>query len=298
MRKIDRRKFVREGLAGVTAVSAGMLLPGFQGVGSETVDQVLLGETNMQVSRLALGCGTNSWARKSVFTRAGLNQFLKVARHAHERGVTFIDTADLYGTHSFVRNLFEEIPRDNFQVMTKIWTENNDWNTVAPVDQTLERFKKELGTDYFDIVLLHCMTNGQWITEKGAFRDQLSEAKLRKQVGKVGVSCHNIDALRVAATDPWTDIILARINPAQAKMDGTPEEIMDILETAKDNGKGIIGMKIYGAGDLTKEELREKSLKFACQSKNIHAMTIGMEKTVYVDDTVERMMRLTKRNSG
>ena len=298
MKKINRREFVRTGLVSVSAVSSGFVFSGFNSAIPERIDQVKLGETGLKVSRLAFGCGTNGWAHESVLTRGGMEAFKKVSRHAYDRGITFIDTADSYGTHTFVRELFKEVPRANFQVMTKIWTENNNWNKVVPVKETLTRFKKELDSDYFDIVLLHCLMNGNWVTEKEAFRDQLSEAKQKGDVKLVGVSCHNIDAMRVAVVDPWVDVILARINPAQSNMDGTPEEIMKLLKTAKDNGKGVIGMKIFGAGDLTKEELREKSLNFAWKSGNVHTMTIGMEKTAYVDDAVDRIMRITKKNSG
>ena len=298
MKKFNRREFIRTGIAGASAVSAGMVFSGLAYGSSVQIDQVRLGQTGLNVSRLAFGCGTNGWAHESVLTRGGMEAFKKVSRHAYDRGITFIDTADSYGTHTFVRELFKEVPRENFQLMTKIWTENNNWNKVVPVRQTLDRFKKELGTEFFDIVLLHCLMNGNWVTEKASFRDQLSEAKQKGEIKLVGVSCHNIGAMRVAVTDPWVDVILARINPEQSNMDGTPDEIMKILKTAKDNGKGVIGMKIYGAGDLIKEELREKSLNFAWKSGNVHTMTIGMEKTAYVDDAVERIVKITKNIAG
>ncbi|KOH44117.1 aldo/keto reductase [Sunxiuqinia dokdonensis] len=298
MKKINRREFVRKGIAGVSAVSAGLAFTGFAGPADGTIGQVKLGETGLNVSQLAFGCGTNGWAHESVLTRGGMDAFKKVSRHAYDRGVTFIDTADSYGTHTFVRELFKEVPRDNFQLMTKIWTEDNNWNKVVPVQQTLDRFKKELGAEYFDIVLLHCLMNGNWVTEKASFREQLSEAKQKGEVKLVGVSCHNIDAMKAAVVDPWVDVILARINPDQVRMDGTPEEIMKLLKTAKDAGKGVIGMKIFGGGNLTQEEVREKSLRFAWESGNVHTMTIGMEKTAYVDDAVERIARITKDISG
>ncbi|MGQ8338909.1 aldo/keto reductase [Sunxiuqinia sp. A32] len=294
MKKYTRREFVKTGIAGASVVSAGMVFSGTTFGSNSQIDQVELGKTGLKVSRLALGCGTNSWGRKSEFTRAGLETFKNVARYAHERGVTFFDTADLYGTHTYVKEVLKEIPRDQCQVMTKIWTTDNDWNTVAPVSETLDRFKKELGTDYFDIVLLHCMLDGKWVTEKKEFRDQLSEQKQKGIVKTVGVSCHNIDALRVAATDPWVDIILARINPQQIHMDGSPNEIMEILATATRKGKGVLGMKIFGAGEIKDEELREKSLNYVLKCNKVHAITIGMEKKEYIEDSVERITRITK----
>lgn len=282
------------GLVGVSSVSLGDLwLANFSDPGLK-IDQVEIGHTGLKTSRLALGCGQGSWARQSTFTRAGLEQFLKVAQYAHERGITFLDTADLYGTHPFVGELFKLVPRDRFQLMTKIWTEDNDWYKVEPVNSTLNRFSREMRTDYFDIVLLHCMVDGNWISDKKVLMDQLSEAKQKKRVKNVGVSCHNIDALRVAASDPWVDVILARINPLQLHMDGTPDEIMQILKTAKANGKGVIGMKIYGDGTMKTDQERQSSLKFAIESEHLDAITIGMEKTEYIDYAVDRICKLVK----
>jgi len=293
MKKFSRREVLQAGMAWVSAATAGFAFPGFISRKADQIKQVELGNTGLKVSQLALGCGNSSWARESKFTRMGKEAFLKVAPYAYERGITFLDTADLYGTHPFVKELFQSIPRENFQLMTKFWTTEANWYTLAPVPQALDRFKKELGTDYFDIVLLHAMENGEWIKEKEEFRDGLSKAKQSGVIKKVGVSCHNIDALRVAAEDPWVDIILARINPYQMVMDGTPDEIMKILNTASDNGKGIIGMKIFGDGKMTTDEQRYRSLKFSVSNKNIHAVTIGLETREYVDYAVEKVVEFS-----
>ena len=292
MKKFTRREVLKTGLAGVSALSTGFLITGSGCKTEPKIDQVNLGQTGLQVSRLAFGCGNSSSAQQSKFTRLGQDRFLEVAQYAYERGITFLDTADLYGTHPFVRELFKIIPRENFQLMTKIWTTDNEWHTVVPVQETIDRFKKELNTDHFDIVLLHCMMDGNWITEKENYRDKLSEMKQKGQIKQLGVSCHNIDALKVAATDPWVDIILARINPNQLYMDGTPEEIIKILETASENGKGVIGMKIFGNGEMTTDDDRIKSLSYSIKHPAIHSITIGMEEKGYVDYAVDNILKM------
>jgi 1-deoxyxylulose-5-phosphate synthase len=294
MKKFSRREMLKAGLAGISALSANSLLgQPLSAVGTK-VDQVKLGNTGLKVSRLALGCGNASWARQSKFTRLGLETFLQIAEYAYSKGITFLDTADLYGTHQFIRELFRKIPRENFQLMTKIWTVNNDWNMVVPVEETLDRFKQELGTDYFDILLLHCLVNGDWITEKKEFIEKLSEAKAKGVIKKVGVSCHDYEALNVAVGDPWVDVILARINPLEMSMDGHPDKIAALLKTAHDNGKGVIGMKIFGAGKMLTDKDRQNSLQYAIENPDIDSITIGMEKLEYVDYSVERMMKIVK----
>ena len=294
MKKFSRRELLKAGLAGISALSANALISQPLVTEGMKVDQVTLGKTGLEVSRLALGCGNASWARQSKFTRLGLDTFLQIAEYAYSRGITFLDTADLYGTHQFIRELFKRIPRHNFQLMTKIWTVDNDWNTVVPVEETLDRFQQELGTDYFDILLLHCLVNGNWVTEKKEFMEKLSEAKAKGAIKKVGVSCHDYEALKVAVSDPWVDVILARINPLEMSMDGHPDKIAALLKTAHDNGKGIIGMKIYGAGKMLTDQDRQNSLQYAIKNPDINAITIGMETFDYVDYSVDRMMKLVR----
>ena len=72
----------------------------------------------------------------------------------------------------------------------------------------------------------------------------------KKRIRAVGVSCHNLGAMKTAAKCPWVDVVLARINPEGTKMDGTVDEVVEVLREMKKNGKAVIGMKIYGEGKL------------------------------------------------
>ena len=122
--------------------------------------------------------------------------------------------------------------------------------------------------------------------------DDYSEAKQKGIIKQVGLSCHDFGAMEIAAESPWADVLLARINYDGAKMDGTPPDVMSVLKRAKENGKGIIGMKIFGCGELTKEDQRQKSLEYVIKSGNVDCMTIGMESIEQVNDNVERIMKL------
>jgi predicted aldo/keto reductase-like oxidoreductase len=296
MERINRRKFIYNssvGLAGYAALTAtGLAGQGFTPATTQ-IDKVKLGNTGLTVSRVAMGTGSIGGNHQSNQTRLGLANFVKMAHHAYDRGIHFFDTADSYGSYPFVKEVFKEVPREKVTLLGKMWT-YNDPATSEPVDKALDRFRTESGSDYFDIMLLHCMTNGKWREEKKRYIDYFSEAKQKGIIKAVGVSCHNIDALRVAADDPWVDVILSRINPFQSHMDGTPSEINAILERGRSNGKGIIGMKIFGNGDKILENEREESITFALKKSNIHCMTLGMESIGQVDDAVDRVMRIFK----
>lgn len=289
MKQISRRHFIQTGIVGTAAVSVGFTNLRYASL--PVIDKVKLGKTGLQVPRLALGTGTHGGNQSSDMTRMGVNNWLKIAQHAYERGISFYDTADLYGSHQNVKEVLKVVPREKATVLSKLWTRAESWNRDNPA-KTIDRFRKETGTDYFDILLLHCMTNGKWQEEKKAYIDALSEAKQKGIVKAVGLSCHSFEALRLAASDPWVDVILARINPEGVIMDSNPDEVMAVLKQAHDKGKGIIGMKIFGEGKLVQESQREKSLKYVIGSKNVDCMTIGFTSTEQVDDALARVIRI------
>jgi aryl-alcohol dehydrogenase-like predicted oxidoreductase len=295
MKKTSRREFLQTGaagLAGFAALSSGLAGYDFAPSAS-TIDKVSLGKTGLSVPRVALGTGSGGWEKVSNQTRLGVKKFVELSQYAYEKGIRFFDTADMYGSHTYVREALKVIPRDKVTILTKVMTYDQEgWYKAEPFQSSLDRFRKEIGTDYFDIFLMHCMVNGQWPTEYRKYMDDLSKAKEKGIIKSVGISCHNLDAMIEAANNPWVDVLLARINHHGSKMDGTPEKIMKVLETARLNGKGVIGMKVFGMGDLIKDEQREKSLNYVIRSGNVHCMTLGLESKEQVDDAVSRVMRI------
>jgi len=50
-------------------------------------------------------------------------------------------------------------------------------------------------------------------------------------------------------------------------------------------------MKVFGMGDLIKDDEREKSLNYVIRSGNVNCMTLGLESKEQIDDAVDRVMR-------
>ncbi len=258
----------------------------------------MLGKTGIRSSFLAQGTGFNGYRRSSDHTRLGQEQFTRLLRHSVDRGINFLDMADLYGSHPFVRNALKGLPRDRFVMLTKIWPRKEDWVTPsANAQEEIDRFRTELDTEMIDICLIHCMLNDKWSTDFAGIRDGLSALKQRGVVRALGVSCHDHGALKLAAKDPWVDVIFARINYRGGKdysCDDSVEEITKTLRLARANGKAVVGMKIFGAGKLTKPEEKDASLKYVIGSNLVDAMTIGMLSTDQVDDTIRRIDQTCK----
>ncbi len=258
--------------------------------------QVELGKTGIRCSRLANGTGTHGGRRQSDQTRMGFEKLVRLFHHAYERGVTFFDLADLYGSHVYCREALRSIPRDRVTILTKLW-----WRYDGPVNgvaepyrarvakATVQRFLHELNTDYIDICLLHCVTTATWDRELRPYMDALAELKEKGKIRAVGVSCHDFGAMETAASNPWVDVILARINPHQVKMDGTPQDVLAVLKKARGNGKAVVGMKIFGEGALV--DRRDECMRFAQNCGVLDAMTIGFMSPDQIDDTLRLMAK-------
>jgi 1-deoxyxylulose-5-phosphate synthase len=298
----SRRQFMAGALAGAGLAVAGP--PWLRGAEANkaprqryATDIVTLGRTGIKASRLAQGTGFNGSGRSSAQTRLGEKAFDKLIRHDLERGICFMDMADLYGSHRYVRHALQGVPRDRYILLSKIWPKKEYW--VSPsggAREEVNRFRRELNTDVIDICLIHCMTDAEWPQTYERVRDELSEMKDKKAVRAVGVSCHDLDALKVAAAHPWVDVVLARINNRgkEAVMDASVEEVTPVLRQARANGKVVLGMKIFGAGKLVTPDAKDASLKYVLGNDLVDAITVGMLSTEQIDDTIERMNKALK----
>jgi 1-deoxyxylulose-5-phosphate synthase len=298
MSKIDRRMFIKQAAVGSAALALGRLMA------AETTSLPFLGPTSLgksgvKVTRLAMGTGTDGWEKSSAQVRLGKDRFIALARHAYEQGIRFFEGADIYGSHEFMRAALQEMPREQVTVMSKIWNRDEDWLPFKGIEQTVDRFRKELNSDYLDIALLHCMTDGDWQTTYQKHCETLSELKQKGIVRACGISCHDLGALKAAADSDWVDVILARINAYGKHMDASPAEIMQVLQRAHERGIGVLGMKIYGCGEAASPSQRQKSLELVWNSGNVDAVTIGFTRPEQIDDTLTRMQAIfAEKESG
>ncbi len=298
MRQFTRRQFIQASLSSVGLLATSPILSraaeATPSASFKGTDVVSLGQTGLKVTRLAQGTGYNGYSRSSEHTRRGKAAFDRLARHSLDQGITFFDMADLYGSHPFVRDVIKGLPRDKFTLLSKIWPNKEDWVTPSGgAKEEVDRFRKELDTDWLDVRLIHCMQNAKWADQYEGIRDGLSELKQKKIVRAVGVSCHDLGALKVASQHPWVDVIFARINHkagSQYSCDGSVQEVSAVLKTARANGKAVVGMKIFGAGKFANQpEEKDASLKYVLTNRLVDAITVGMLTTDEVDDTLKRM---------
>lgn len=250
-------------------------------------DVVTLGRTGIRVTRLAQGTGTNGVGKRSNQTRAlGTKGLADLLIRGVDSGVTFWDLADQYGTHPHAKLTLQTVKRDRIVILTKTHA-----RTAREMWADLDRFRSELGTDHLDIVLLHCMLSRDWPEERAGAMEALSEAKQKGIIRAHGVSCHDLGALRVAAESDWVDVDLARLNPAGLSMDADVPTVVRVLQTMKEKGKGVIGMKVFGAGGLRGRA--DEALRFALEQDVLDCFTIGCESPREFDDLLRRIPAAT-----
>ena len=285
-----RRDFLRRSASGLAATwvaskarAAGLAIPAGSGK-YRAHDDVVLGRTGIRTSRLAMGTGTIGGGGESNQTRLGTNPLVTMMLDGyHENGLRFFDTADSYGSHPYVAAAIKQLPRDKVTVLTK-----TDHRDPKEVRDDLDRFRRELGTDYIDILLIHCTTEADWTTRYRGVMDVLSEAKQKGIIRAHGVSCHSIEALRAAAAaSDWVDIDLVRLNPVGAHMDADADTVIGVVKQMRKAGTGIVGMKILGQGAM--RDRPSEAVRFALGSGVLDAFTIGAESRHEQDDLTHRI---------
>src|ERR1700720_4618703 len=245
-------------------------------------DTITPGKTGTQTSRLAMGTGTVGSGHHSHQTALGIDGLSRLLLNGYDHGLRFFDSADSYGSHPHVAEALKHVPRDKVTVLTKTWARDP---VSARAD--LDRFRRELGTDHIDVCLMHCLTEGDWTERYKGVMDVLSEAKEKGVIRAHGCSCHSIEALRAAAKSPWVEVDLVRINPIGSHMDADPDTVVSVIREMRAAGKGIIGMKILGQGDMRGRQ--DEALKYALSLGLLDAFTIGAESQAEHEDLVRRI---------
>lgn len=252
-------------------------------------DRVKLGDTGIEMSRMAMGTGTRGFGGASDQTRRlGIKGLPDLLLSAYDEGINFWDTADQYGSHPHVGEALKKVDRENVVILTK-----TNSTSHQGIRNDLDRFRKELGTDYLDIVLLHAITDPEWNSKMKGAMEALSEAKEEGIIRAHGISCHSIGALQAAADEPWVDVDLARYNPGGVAMDADVPKVTEVLRRMRKNGKALIGMKVYGQGQLT--DRMDECLQFHTGSGLFHNFTLGIESYEQLKDIQTRLPEASVR---
>src|SRR5215472_16276053 len=144
---MNRREFFARSVAAAGAAIALDRFPHhlFAGTAQKfATDRIHLGPMKVELSRLAMGTGTNGVGGSSNQTKKlGLSGLADLFRAGYDQGVTFWDSADQYGTHPHLKEALKSVPRDKVTILSKTHA-----STEKEMRADLDRFRREIGTDY------------------------------------------------------------------------------------------------------------------------------------------------------
>jgi aryl-alcohol dehydrogenase-like predicted oxidoreductase len=248
-------------------------------------DRVALGKSGVKVSVVGIGTGSGGWAGSSDQTRLGQAEFTRQLRHAFDNGINFFDLADQYGSHPFFTKAMTGVARDRYVIQTKTTS-----RSAKAAREDLDRFLKELNTDYIDSLIIHNVTDGNWTTRLRDVMDVFAEAKKAGKIRAHGVTCHSFAALEAAYASDWVEINQVRWNSRESHMDNDVETAGALFEKMRRKGQGMIGMKVFGQGSLVRGERAltpNDCYRFQIESGVVDAFVVGVQNIEHIDQLLK-----------
>ena len=232
--RIDRREFLKR----ISCAGAGLALAAVgQQASAQPVNKLperILGRTKEKVS--ILGLGTAPVGEGPVDVQEGI----KIFGQAIDRGVTYIDTARIYGNAEEILGHLIPKQRDKLFVVTKVSTDN-----AAKAESSLSESLRKLRTDHIDLVHIHSI-GGKKLDRVLAKDGALEYLLKQKETGKIrfiGISGHNRppNFVRMLKTDQ-IDVIMCVMNHADRNIYDFESKV---LPEARKRNVASVAMKVY-----------------------------------------------------
>lgn len=237
------------------------------------LSRTMLGNSGIGVTRLGFGALVMGSLQADMPPEEGA----KVIRKALERGVSFIDTAHVYGTYEHIRQAKEGWEQE-LVIATK-----TPASSYEKAESHIEYAMKALDLESLDIMLLHAARAGEDVFEKRAGAYQcLKDYKKKGLIKAIGVSTHNVGTVRVAGSREDVDVIHPLINMVGTGiLGGTVKDMASAIKDASRNGKGVYAMKALAGGSLL--DRMDEAFKFVMGLPGIDAVVVGMVSEAEVD---------------
>jgi aryl-alcohol dehydrogenase-like predicted oxidoreductase len=291
MSPFSRREFLKTGVAAGAAVASAGSLPLHAANQRSATDLVTLGKSNLQVTRLAFGTGSNNG---HVQYALGQAEFSKLVAYAYERGIRFFETSESYMTPAMLGEALRPFPRDSYVLMSKVTTDEG----VDPRER-FDEMRRTSQTEYFDIMLLHWQHTDKWVLETSRWQDGILAEQEKKTIRTRGASVHGLPALRQMPGNKWLQVAMIRMNHNGTRMDGptyaddnNPDRVSEVVahvKQVKSEGMGVISMKLVGDGTFTQHNDRQAAMRFAFQNAGVDCVTVGFKNNREIDEAIDNL---------
>jgi aryl-alcohol dehydrogenase-like predicted oxidoreductase len=291
MSPFSRREFLKTGVAAGAAVAGVGSLPLHATAKRSATDLVTLGKSNLKVTRLAFGTGSNNG---HVQSSLGQQAFGKLVAYAYERGIRFFETSESYTTPAMLGEALKLFPRDSYVLMSKVTTDEG----VDPRER-FDEMRRTSKTEYFDIMLLHWQHDDKWVSATARWQDGILAEQEKKTIHTRGASVHGLPALRQMPGNQWLQVAMIRMNHNGTRMDGPTyadynypncvSEVVQHVKQVKSDGMGVISMKLVGDGTFTQHNDRQAAMRFAFQNAGVDCVTVGFKNTREIDEAIDNL---------
>jgi len=209
------------------------------------MEQRMLGRTGRTVGVVGLG----AWQLGGDWGSVSEDDAVAVLHAAVDAGVTFIDTADVYGdgrSERLVGRLLAERPDAGLTVATKMGRRVEQRPELYNRDNFREwndRSRENLGVDTLDLVQLHCPPTAVYADDEvfAALDEMVDEGRIRSY----GVSVETVDEARAAIARPHVATVQIILNAFRLK------PLEHVLPEAREAGVGIIARVPLASGLLS-----------------------------------------------
>lgn len=238
--------------------------------------KAILGNTNIQVSKLCFGSLTMTPFQANLPIKQGAD----LIKYAYEKGINFLDTAELYDNYEYIKEALKYIDRSDYVIATKTYAYTKDLAKAS-----LEDALKRIDTDYIDLFLLHEQESIHTVRGHYEAIEYLLKAKSQGKIRAIGISTHRVSGVLALKEFEELEIVHPIINKEGIGIqDGNIDDMLKALQEVHDMGKGIYGMKPLGGGHLIKDV--ESAFSFVRDLKSLDSIAIGMQSRDEIDANI------------
>ncbi len=231
-----------------------------------------LGKTQIRVSKLCFGTLTISPLQKDLSEKRGAY----LLKSAFDTGVTFFDTAELYGTYAHIKAAFSR--NDDVVISTKCYA----YDTKS-AQQSLQKARSEMNRDVIDIFMLHEQESELTLRGHSEATEYFLKMQQQGVIRAFGVSTHYVACVQAALTHNEIEVIHPIYNERGLGIaDGSIAQMSEAMQNAHAAGKGIFAMKPLGGGHMCKTPAQ--AFDFVLGSTFVDSVAVGMQSEKEIAD--------------
>lgn len=205
---------------------------------------------------------------------------VKILNYAYEKGINFLDTAELYDNYNILKKFIKDKDRETLTIASKSYAYDK-----KTAEYSINKALTELNTDYLDIFMLHEQENGNNFMGHYEAVERFMKYKQDGVIKHFGISTHRIEAVRDSIKFKEIEILFPLVNMMGIGLqDGTIDDMLEAIKKAKAYDKFIMAMKIYGGGHLITDT--KKAFDFINNIDEIDSIAIGMSSIEEVDANI------------